>query len=147
MAKFSEKSLANLGECHPDLRRIFEHVIEHWDCTILDGARTLDEQKQNVANGASETMHSKHLPGADGFSHAVDALPYPFDWDAIEKGLNAIKKADGGMQIAEVYAFIGFVRGVASVMGIRLRQGADWNSNHQFEDQSFTDLPHHELLP
>lgn len=143
---YSQISSANLAECEPQLRRIFDFVIQHWDCTIIDGRRTVAEERQNVADGASQTMNSKHLPDAAGLSRAVDVLPYPFDYDSIERGINAIKKADPHMQIAEVYAFIGYVRGVADMMGIPLRQGADWNSNHQFEDQSFDDLPHHELL-
>lgn len=145
MPKFGATSRKNLAEVHPDLQRLFNEVIKHWDCTIIDGARTIEEQKKNILKGVSKTMNSKHLPGSDGKARAVDAMPYPFDWNAIEKGLQALKRADGGMQIAEVYMFQGFVAGMAAAMGIDVRQGADWNTNRQFDDQTFHDLPHTEL--
>lgn len=145
MPKFGATSRSNLAECHPDLQKLFNKVIEGWDCSIIDGKRTIEEQRKNVAKGVSQTMDSKHLPQGDGTSHAADVMPYPFDWDKIEKGLQAIKKADGGMEIAEVYAFQGFVKGVAFMMGIDLRQGYDWDGDEQFEDQTFNDLPHNEL--
>lgn len=145
MPSFGKTSAANLAECDPRLQKLFNFVIKHWDCSIIDGARTIEEQRKNVAKGVSKTMHSKHLPDAKGKSRAVDAMPYPFNWQAIEKGLNALKKADGGMEIAEVYMFQGFVAGVAAAMGIPIRQGADWNTNRQFDDQSFHDLPHTEV--
>lgn len=145
MPKFGETSSKNLAECDPRLQKLFNFVIEHWDCSIIDGARTIEEQKRNVAKGVSKTMASKHLPNSKGKSQAVDAMPYPFDWGQIEKGLNALKNADGGMEIAEVYMFQGFVAGVAAMMGIKIRQGADWNTNRQFDDQTFHDLPHTEV--
>jgi peptidoglycan LD-endopeptidase CwlK len=145
MPQFGTKSIANLAECHPDLQRLFNEVIKHWDCTIIDGARTLAEQRMNVAKGVSKTMASKHLPQKGGKSHAADVMPYPVDWPAIERGLNAVKRADGGMEVLEAYMFQGFVAGVASQMGIKIRQGVDWNSNREFDDQTFHDLPHTEL--
>lgn len=143
---YGTKSKANLAECDPRLQRIFNFVIQHWDCQVQDGLRTIAEQKANVAKGVSKTMDSRHLPDpVTGKSDAADVLPWPFDWDAIERGLNAIKKADGGMEIAELYSFVGFVQGVAAVMGIPLRVGADWNDNRQFQDQNFDDLDHFEI--
>lgn len=140
MPNFGAASRSHLAEVHPDLQRLFNFVIKHWDCSIIDGRRTIEEQRKNVAKGVSKTMRSKHLEG-----RAVDAMPYPFDWGKIERGLQALKRADGGMEIAEVYMFQGFVAGVAAALGINIRQGADWNSNRQFEDQTFHDLPHTEL--
>lgn len=145
MPKFGAVSRANLAELHPKLRQVYEGVIQWWDCAIIDGKRTVEEQRRNVARGVSKTMASKHLPDADGFSRAADVMPFPFDWGKIEKGLQAIKRADGGMEIAEVYMFQGFVAGYAAALGIDLRQGADWDSDRQFEDQTFIDLPHSEL--
>lgn len=145
MPVFGSTSKRNLAEVHHQLQRLFNFVILHWDCSVLDGARTIEEQRKNVAKGVSKTMKSKHLPQEDGHSHAVDVMPYPFDWGKIEKGMRALKAADGGMEIAEVYMFQGFVAGAAAAMGIRVRQGADWNGNRQFDDQTFHDLPHTEI--
>lgn len=144
--KYSKISAANLAECDPRLQEIFNFVLEHWDHKVTDGARTIEEQRKNVDKGVSQTMASKHLPNPKTKkSMAVDAVPYPENYAAIEKGLNAIKNADGGMEIAEVYAFMGFVAGVAAAKDIPIRQGTDWNSNRQFNDQTFHDLFHTEI--
>ena len=141
MAKFGAESRANLADVHPRLQELFEFVVRFWDCKILDGRRTVEEQIKNVAKGVSKTMASKHIDGL-----AVDAMPYPVDWTAIQKGLDAIKRAEGGMQIAEAYMFAGFVAGVAAAKGIQIRQGVDWDGDRDFADQTFHDLPHTELV-
>ena len=146
MPKFGIESLTNLAECHPDLQRLFEKVIEAWDCSIVDGKRTLAEQAKNVAKGVSKTMDSKHLQQPDGYSHAVDAVPYPQpDWNAVEKSIAAVKHLDPTLQIFRFYAFSGFVAGVAHAMGIPVRQGVDWDGDRDYGDHSFIDLPHTEL--
>lgn len=145
MPNFGNASRTNLEGVEPRLVKVANIVVSGWNCSVTDGVRSLAEQVKNVAKGVSKTMDSKHLPQADGFSHAIDIVPFPINWDAIEKGYAAIKHATGGMEIAEMYAFAGFVDGVAWSMGINLRSGYDWNTNRQFEDQSFLDLPHHEL--
>lgn len=133
MFKFSTKSEINLTlQVHPDLQRLFREVLKHVDCSILDGMRTLDEQRRNVAAGLSQTMNSKHLPQADGLSHAVDVAPYPQRWD------------DPKWKEDQLY-FGGFVLGVASQMGIKLRWGGDWTGDNDPEYNSFEDLDHFEL--
>lgn len=152
MATFGAVSTKNLAECHDDLQRLFAEVVRHWDCSVIDGARTLLEQQKNVAKGVSQTMESKHLPQEDGKSHAADVVPFPPpNWAVIERALTALKGTaakpgiDPEMQLARFYAFIGFVQGCAAVMKIPIRSGADWDSDRQFGDHSFVDLPHHEL--
>lgn len=145
MPNFGAASRANLVGVDDRLVKIANGVVGYWDCSVTDGVRTIEEQRKNVAKGVSKTMDSKHLPQADGKGHAIDIVPFPVNWNAIEKGYSAIKHATGGMEIAEMYAFAGFVDGYAAALGINLRSGYDWNTNRQFEDQSFLDLPHHEL--
>ncbi len=145
MPRFGAASLANLSQLHPSLQKIYLKAIEAWDCQIIDGARTVAEQIKNVAKGVSKTMDSRHIPGADGFSHAADVMPFPFDWNKIQRGLDAVKRADGGMEVLEVYAFQGFIAGIAHAYGVPIRQGVDWNTNKQFDDQTFNDLPHTEI--
>jgi peptidoglycan L-alanyl-D-glutamate endopeptidase CwlK len=144
MPEFGAASLIVLEELHPELKKLFLEVIKVWDCQLIDGARSVAEQTKNVAKGVSKTMESRHIPDETGKANACDAMPYPYDWNKIELGLRALKAADPSMQIAEVYMFIGFIKGVAHMMGIDLRQGADWNGNNQLEDHTFIDLPHHE---
>lgn|SRR5678815_427859 len=145
MPHFGTASTKNLEGVDERLVKIANGVVGFWDCSVTDGVRTIEEQRKNVARGVSKTMDSKHLPQADGKGHAIDIVPYPINWNAIEKGYGAIKHATGGMEVAEMYAFAGFVDGYAAALGINLRSGYDWNTNRQFEDQSFLDLPHHEL--
>jgi peptidoglycan L-alanyl-D-glutamate endopeptidase CwlK len=153
MAKFGKASEANLVLVHPDLIRLFREVIKHWDCTVTDGVRTIAEQKLNIKRGVSKTMDSKHLPrnekgelNEDGKAWAVDVMPYPVDWDAIEKGIAAVKRVDPGMQTLEAYGFVGFVQGMAAAMGIELRVGADWDNDRNFANHTFVDLPHFEKV-
>ena len=58
-----------------------------------------------------------------------------------------------GKELGRWYAFAGYFHGVADEMYARgeisapMRHGYDWNGNHQLDDQTFDDLPHHERLP
>lgn len=130
MPSFSGKSKAKLATCHPDLQKVFKEVIKHVDCTILEGVRDLERQKELVRTGKSKTLKSKHLAAADGLSRAVDCAPYPIDWHNKER----------------FYLFAGFVKGIAAEMGIKIRMGADWDGDFTTRDQSFHDLPHFELV-
>ena len=63
----SERRLAGV---HPDLVRVVRRAAEMsgaLDFIVTEGLRTLERQTQLVAQGASRTMHSRHLTG-----HAVD---------------------------------------------------------------------------
>ena len=130
MPKFSKKSRDKLATCHPLLQEVFSKVIEHVDCTIIEGVRSIETQEEYVRSGKSKTMNSKHLKQSDGWSHAVDCIAYPIRWDDWKRN----------------YLFAGYVKGVAAALGISLRIGADWNGNFRVDDQSFHDLPHFELL-
>ena len=47
-----------------------------FDMSVFDGLRTEAEQRKNIRRGVSWTMKSLHLPQADGYSWAVDLVPY-----------------------------------------------------------------------
>ena len=153
MPYFGKKSLKNLAELHPLLQELHNFIIKRWDHTIVDGERTIKEQEQNVDRGVSKTMDSKHLPRdlvtgelkKGGVSWASDSFPYPVDYEAVEKGINAVKRVDPGMQTLEAYMYIGYMHGVADAKGIQIRTGVDWNENNELSDHSFIDLGHVEL--
>lgn len=71
-------SRARLDGVHPDLVKVVERAIEltSQDFTVIEGLRSLERQKQLVAQGASKTMLSKHLRQSDGYGHAVDIAPW-----------------------------------------------------------------------
>ena len=70
---FSHRSQEHLEGVHPDLVNVVEHALEitSIDFSVLEGLRTLERQLQLVQQGASKTMHSRHLTG-----HAVDLGVY-----------------------------------------------------------------------
>lgn len=141
MPKFGSVSRSHLVGVDERLVRVHNEVIKHYDHSIIDGVRTVEEQKKNVAKGVSKTMRSKHLEGK-----ATDSMPYPpINWGKVEKALNAVKAIDPKLDLLRYYHFQGFVLGTAAQMGIDLRQGVDWNENNDPSDQTFHDLPHNEL--
>jgi peptidoglycan L-alanyl-D-glutamate endopeptidase CwlK len=75
---FSQRSLQQLVGVHPRLERCVHRALEvtTTDFMVFDGLRTEEEQRQNVLRGVSQTMNSKHLPQADGHSHAVDLVAW-----------------------------------------------------------------------
>lgn len=129
MAQFSQHSITELETADLRLQMVFNEVIKHWDCQVLQGKRTEEEQRKNVANGKSKTFDSKHVYPLNKPSMAVDVAPYPIDW----KDTNRF------------YAFGGFVIGIATMMGVKLRWGGDWDSDRDLKDQTFFDLVHFEL--
>lgn len=64
-----QRSLSRLEGVHPDLVRVVKKAaaLSDLDFTVLEGLRTVERQKQLVAQGASKTMNSRHITG-----HAVD---------------------------------------------------------------------------
>jgi peptidoglycan L-alanyl-D-glutamate endopeptidase CwlK len=129
MPEFSRRSWDRLRTCDDRLQRLFAEVVKHFDCSILCGHRTKEDQETAYSLGASKVVwpNSKHnsLP-----SVAVDVAPYPIDWKDIRR----------------FYFFGGFVLGIASQMGIAIRWGGDWNRNTLVNDQTLNDLPHFEIF-
>ena len=71
--KFSQRSLSKLEGVKPELQRVAHRALELTtvDFGVIQGLRTVEEQKQLVAKGASQTMKSKHLTG-----DAIDVAAY-----------------------------------------------------------------------
>lgn len=121
MRRWSARSLKNLHGIHPDLRRVLDRALQESpiDFVVIEGLRTIERQKQLVAQGASKTMDSRHLTG-----HAVDLVPIgpngkaAFDWPLYHRLAPAVKEA-------------------AAREGVPLVWGGDW--------KSFKDGPHFEL--
>lgn len=74
MFKLSKKSLDRLSGVHHDLVAVVKRAIEisQVDFAVLEGVRTVERQRALKEAGASQTMNSRHIPGADGFGKAVD---------------------------------------------------------------------------
>jgi len=125
---FGRKSLRIRSELTYDMARLVTLVAEHMNISLIEGVRTLERQKELLANKKTTTLNSKHLPNYQGNSGAVDMAPYPIDWDDTH----------------QMYMFGGFVRGVAVSNGIPIRAGQDWDGDFDLKDQTFNDLVHFE---
>jgi peptidoglycan L-alanyl-D-glutamate endopeptidase CwlK len=121
----SQKSLIKLDGAHPDLVRVIKRAaaLSSIDFTVLEVLRTPARQKELVRTGASKTMNSRHLPGADGKSRAVDIAPLDggqvsWSWPVYHKLAPIIKQA-------------------AKDEGVPIEWGGDW--------RTFKDGPHWQL--
>ena len=76
----SAASLKKLEGVHPDLQALTKRAIEltRIDFGVSEGVRTYDRQCQLVKEGASNTLHSKHLLQieASGSGHAIDIFAF-----------------------------------------------------------------------
>lgn len=127
MPQFGRISLQKLSNCHVDLQKLFNEVIKNYDCIILEGYRSNQDQLKAFENGKSKIKSGgKHnqLP-----SLAVDVVPYPVDFNDHQR----------------FYYFAGRVLGIAQMLKIKIRWGGDWDIDHDLKDQSFYDLAHFEL--
>ena len=136
--KYSIKSETELSTCHPKLQRLFRAILEDGlDHSITNGHRGKEEQDEAVATGHSKTPYplSKHNKFP---SRAIDAMPYPVEWAALDRG--------DDLAIIKVGVFAGYVLCKAKSLGIKLRWGGDWDMDNDVRDQNFNDWPHFELV-
>ena len=91
----SPRSIARLADVHPDLVRVVHRAADmsDLDFTVLEGRRTLDKQKQLLAQGATRTLNSRHLTG-----HAVDLAPMiggsvSWDWPLYHRLADVMREA------------------------------------------------------
>lgn len=108
--KLSKASLNKLDGVKEQLREVVESAIIHSkvDFGVTEGLRSLSRQRQLVANGASQTMKSKHLTG-----DAVDLVAYignHVDWT-----ISLYDDIADAMKMA------------AQELGVSIRWGAAWN--------------------
>jgi len=114
----SSRDMQRLAGVHPDLVRVISRAREAADFIVTEGLRTEARQRQLVAAGASQTMHSRHLTG-----HAVDLAALVdgavrWDWPLYDRLALVVKRAAVEEEVAIVW-------------------GGDW--------PKFRDGPHFEL--
>ena len=105
MFKFSTRSKERLAVVHPDLVKVTQRALElsPYDFGITEGLRNKEQQKANVAKGASQTMNSRHLTG-----HAIDFVAYVdgkvnWDFSYYRQIADAFKKASAELGIPIVW--------------------------------------------
>mgnify|MGYP003115744781 CR=1 FL=1 len=128
MPRFSKRSKNRLSTCDKRLQNIFNEVIKHVDCSILEGHRGEKRQNKFYNEGKSKVKFPDGRHNRNP-SKAVDVTPYPVDWKDRERQT----------------LFAGFVLGIARGMGIHLRWGGDWDQDFHVMDNRFDDFPHFEV--
>ena len=128
MPYFGKSSKKRLSTCDDRLQKVFNEVIKHVDCSVLEGHRSKDRQNKLYEEEKTKVKYPDGRHNRQP-SSAVDVTPYPVDWKDRERQT----------------LFAGFVIGVASQMGINLRWGGDWDQDFQVADNRFDDFPHFEL--
>lgn len=131
-------SIANLRGVHIDLVRVVTLAITltKVDFKVIEGVRTPERQRALYAQGRTApgpvvtwTLNSNHFRQRDGFGHAVDLLPAPYDWKATAP-FDEVARA---MRLA------------SAVLGIPIRWGADWDRDGHAREKGEGDSPHFEL--
>jgi peptidoglycan LD-endopeptidase CwlK len=149
MFKLGKTSKSRLEGLDGSLIRAVSYAINITtvDFFVVEGVRTLEKQKENVATGASQTLNSKHLTG-----HAVDIAAY-VERKAVWEGLNMLTVCESmrkGFQHLEVSARWG---GAWHIPDITKYEGTLEEANLEYVNlrlsqgrKPFIDLPHWELI-
>jgi peptidoglycan L-alanyl-D-glutamate endopeptidase CwlK len=114
-----------LAHVHPDLKKVVQALFatSPMPFRVLEGARTREQQRKNIAAGVSWTMNSRHIPGRNGYAHAVDLAP--------------LVNGDVTWDWAVYRRFAPIVRATAASVGVPLEWGGDWRKT--------PDAPHWQL--
>tara|TARA_R110002050_G_scaffold110768_1_gene223284 strand:- start:360 stop:749 length:390 start_codon:yes stop_codon:yes gene_type:complete len=128
MPRFGKRSRTNLATCNDKLQKVFNEVIKHVDCSVIEGNRNEERQNKLFKEGKTKVKYPNGRHNASP-SRAADVVPYPIDWSDRER----------------FHLFAGFVLGIAKSMDINLRWGGDWNQNFEVDDNQFDDFPHFEI--
>ena len=143
---------------HPDLARVVYRAasmaLPEEDFSVLEGARSREQMWINYGKGRtpaqcaakgvptkyadpdarkvtwlSNPLMSNHRRRADGYSRAVDLAPWPTDWNDIPR-FNRLAT---------------LMFRAASVEGVQIRWGADWDRDGRWREKGEYDSPHYEL--
>jgi peptidoglycan L-alanyl-D-glutamate endopeptidase CwlK len=128
MSQLLQRDLKRLEGVHPDLVRVVERARDKISFFVVEGLRSIETQRANVARGASQTMNSRHLTG-----HAVDLCPW------LDRNGNNVVDQDevNWSDIASFRVVADKMKEAAAEEGVPIEWGGDW--------KSFYDGPHFQL--
>ena len=133
MPRYSTRSKSRLATCDKRLQKVFNEVIKHVDCSILEGHRSKERQNRLYDEKRTKVKYPNGRHNSNP-SKAVDVTPYPVDWEDRERQT----------------LFAGFVIGIARSMGIKIRWGGNWDmyeekGRWEVKDNRFVDFQHFEI--
>jgi len=144
------KSLKALEGVHPNLVALVKDAIQtsREDFAVHEGLRSLETQKDYYNRGVSKTLASKHLKQPDGFSHAVDLVPYVngllrWEWPLIYPIAASMQAASIRLGIPLRWGGV-WDRTMKEIIGPPKRECEEYAKRHPGPD--FLDGPHFELV-
>lgn len=153
MFKLSKRSLERLEGVSPKLINVVHRAIEitKVDFGVTQGLRTIDQQKEYVRTGKSQTMNSKHLPQFDNYGHAVDVVAYingDISWELnlYDDIANAFAKAAREQNVSIRWGAAWHIPNIAKWNGTMEAAMMDYiDLRRQQGRRPFIDGPHFEL--
>jgi peptidoglycan L-alanyl-D-glutamate endopeptidase CwlK len=146
--KLSSRSIARLTGVDSKLIEVVERAIEitNIDFGVIQGLRTVEEQKTLVATGASKTMKSKHLIGK-----AVDLGAYlgsRLSWEITlyDDIADAIKQAATELGVAIRWGAAWHIKDITKYKGTMQEATNEYVDLRRSQGKRpFVDAPHFEL--
>ena len=130
---YEETSLKRLKGVHPDLVKVVYRAVELVEKPVLvvDGKRTIAQQRKYVDDGKSKTMNSRHLTG-----HAVDLVAV--DRSIKDKNKQLLWSKPHATEVADA------MQKAADELGVSIERGYDWGWDAPHFQLSWADYPRHE---
>lgn len=122
----NERSIKNLKGVNIDLVEVVKKALKlaTMEFTVVEGLRTVERQKQMVAEGKSKTMNSYHIPNEFG-GRAVDLYPSPGG------------KVNVNAPPADYKAIADAMNKAAQELGVKITWGGTW--------KTLIDMPHYQI--
>ena len=110
MPRFGKTSQSRLSTCHNDLQRLFNRVVEKYDCTIICGQRSHEEQTSPFSNVSHrhKTRAGREdddgLPGRVLFKDIEEGMKNDEEVSKVFRTTKAIKKItlDPDLETADI---------------------------------------------
>ena len=131
--RFGQRSESRLATCDHRLQQVARLALSlsPFDLVVLEGHRSLARQQALYQQGASKIDGVKRMGNHQySPSRAIDIAPHPIDWQDTRR----------------FYVLAGVMEAAARISGVQIRGGYDWDGDGEFNDQTFHDLPHFELV-
>lgn len=162
MPDFGRKSTEIRATINPVLGLLCDGVVKYHDISLIRGRCGKAEQNRLFDLGLSKLQwpHSNHnaneySPFPDNLAMAVDAVPFP-----VPKGWGELRSKTTMARDIEWKERVKFYMMVAvfkyewaqlqnkykALREYKLRCGADWDGDNDFNDQNFDDLCHFEIV-